>query len=126
MSVTLDGHILFDEQQLEIQPGSFSRGSVERTVPGLDGVLSIDLGGRGRKIKQTGTLQAASQSQMDESISEISAYMDGDVHTMIITSDGAEFDNLRMDSFRVSKERTGGCGVVVDYEITYTQLKSQQ
>jgi hypothetical protein len=44
MKVTLDGHFLFDEQDLEIQPGSFNRASMERNVPGLNGVLSIDLG----------------------------------------------------------------------------------
>ena len=122
MSTTLDGQSLFDEQQLEIEPGSVSRDSIERTVPGLDGVLSIDLGGRGRKIKQRGVLRAKSRSQMDDRISVISAYMDGDTH-MLVTSSGKEFDNLRMDVFKVSKERTSGGGVAIDYEIVYTQLE---
>jgi len=122
MSATLDGQSLFDEQQLEIEPGSISRDSIERTVPGLDGVLSIDLGGRGRKIKQRGVLRAKSRSQMDDRISVISAYMDGDTHTLV-TSGGKEFDNLRMDVFKVSKERASGGGVAIDYEIVYTQLK---
>jgi len=122
MSVTLDGQSLFDEQQLEIEPGSVSRGSIERTVPGLDGVLSIDLGRRGRKIKQRGVLRAKSRSQMDDRISVISAYMDGDTHTLV-TSSGKEFDNLRMDVFKVSKERASGGGVAIDYEIVYTQLE---
>ena len=51
MRVTLDGQNLFDEQQLEIEPGSITRNSIERAVAGLDGVLSIDIGRRGRKIK---------------------------------------------------------------------------
>jgi len=122
MSATLDGQSLFDEQQLEIEPGSISRDSIERAVPGLDGVLSIDLGGRGRKIKQKGVLRAKSRSQMDDRISVISAYMDGDTHTLV-TSSGKEFDNLRMDVFKVSKERASGGGVAIDYEIVYTQLE---
>jgi hypothetical protein len=122
MSVTLDGQSLFDEQQLEIEPGSVSRDSIERTVSGLDGVLSIDLGGRGRKIKQRGVLRAKSRLQMDDRINVISAYMDGDTHTLVI-SGGKEFDNLRMDVFRVSKEWASGGGVAIDYEIVYTQLK---
>jgi len=122
MSATLDGQSLFDEQQLEIEPGSISRDSIERTVPGLDGVLSIDVGERGREIKQRGVLRAKSRSQMDDRISVISAYMDGDTHTLA-TSSGKEFDNLRMDVFKVSKERASGGGVAVDYEIVYTQLK---
>ncbi len=121
MSITLDGQILFDEQELEIEPSSVSRDSIERTVPGLDGVLSIDLGERGRKIKQKGILRTMSWLQMNERINAISAYMDGDTHTLV-TNGGEEFDNLRMDVFKVTKERTSGSGVVIDYEIVYTQL----
>ena len=124
MSTALDGQSLFDEQQLEIELGSASRASVERALPGLDGVLSVDMGGRSRKIKQKGVLRAKSRAQMDERISVISAYMDGDTH-MLVTDSGEEFDNLRMDVFKVSKERAGGGGIAVDYEIVYTQLKVQ-
>ena len=121
MRVTLDGQDLFNEQQLEIETGSISRHSIERAVAGLDGVLSIDMGGRGRKIKQKGLLQAKSRTQMNNRINAISAYMDGNTHTLTI-SDGKKLENLRMDSFKVSKEWTGGRGIVVDYEIIYTQL----
>ena len=120
MSATLDGQDLFDEQQLEIEPGSFGRDSIVRTVPGLDGVLSIDLGGHGRKVKQAGLLRAKSRAQMNERVSAISACMDGDTHTLV--TGGEEFDNLRMDVFKVGKKRAGGGGVAVDYEIVYTQL----
>ena len=44
MSGTLDGQDLFEEYQLNIEQGSICRDSTERTVAGLDGVLSIDLG----------------------------------------------------------------------------------
>lgn len=120
MSVRLDGQILFDGQQTEIEPGSFSRASIERTVAGLEGMLSIDFGSRGRKIRQTGVLCANSRAQMSEKISAISGFMDGDIHTLGRGSE--EFDNLRMDSFKISDERAGGSGVMVDYEIVYTQL----
>lgn len=121
MSVTLDGDILFDRQQLKIEPGSFNRSTMERAAPGLDGVLSIDLGGRGRKIKQTGTLRTKSRAQMNDRINSISAYLDGNTHTLI-TGTGQEFDNLRMDSFTLGNERTDGSSIVVDYEIMYMQL----
>ena len=120
MSATLDGEIVFDEQELKIELGSIRRGSIERTVSGLDGVLSIDLGARGRKIKQSGVLRAQSRSQMNRRISAMSACMDGDIHTLI--ADDKEFDGVRMDVFRVSKERTSGSGLCCDYEIVYTQL----
>ena len=121
MKVTLDSQMLFDEQALEINAGSFSRDSIERTVPGLDGVLSIDLGQRGRKLKQAGTLRAKSRAQLDERISKIAAFMDGDTHTLI-TRSGQEISNLRMDSFKAGTEHADGTGIVTDYEIIYTQL----
>ena len=122
MSATLDGQNLFGEQQLGILSGSLSRDSIERTVAGLDGVLNIDLGERGRKIKQTGVLQAKSRAQMNEKVSIISAYMDGDTHTLV-TSNGESIGNLRMDSFKVGRARTSGTGLCCDYEIVYTQLR---
>jgi len=123
MSTTLDGQILFDEQQLEIELGSFSRDSIERAAAGLEGVLSIDMGGRGRMINQRGVLRSRSRAQMNDRIRAISAYMDGDTHTLV-TSSGEEFGNLRMDSFKVTKERASGNGFCCDYEIVYTQLKA--
>jgi hypothetical protein len=121
MRATLDGQNLFDEQGLEIERDSVSRDSIERTVSGLDGVLSIDLGGRGRRIKQRGVLRAKSRSQMDDRISAISTYIDGDTHTLVI-SNGEEFDNVRMDAFKVTEEKTSGSGLYCDYEIVYMQL----
>jgi hypothetical protein len=121
MSATLDGQELFGEQWLEIELGSLHRDSMERTVPGLDGVVSIDLGSRSRKIKQKGVLRAASRVQMDEKINAISVYMDGDTHTLV-TGSGESIGNLRMDAFKVMKEQTGGGCLCRDYEIIYTQL----
>ena len=120
MQVTLDGQRLFDEQPLEIRIGSIRRRTIERIVPGLDGILSIDLGRRNRQITQTGTLRAESRLQMDSRISTISAHMDGNTYTLI--TGNREFDNLRMDSFKILRERTDGVGIRVDYEIVYTQL----
>lgn len=121
MSVTIDGQTPFDEHQLEIETGSFNRDSIERKMSGLDGVLSIDLGQRGRKIKQTGTLRAKSRAQLNERVNAISAIMDGETHTLV-TDGGETLDNLRMDSFKTNKEQTDGVGIVVEYEIVYTQL----
>jgi hypothetical protein len=121
MKTTLDEQILFDEQTLEISADSFSRDSIERTVPGLNGVLSIDLGLRGRKIRQTGTIRAKSRIQLNERINKITAFMDGDTHTLV-TSSGREFANLRMDSFKTAAEHTDGTGIIIDYEIIYMQL----
>lgn len=122
MSVSLDGQALFDERQLEVESGSLVRDSIERAVAGLDGVLSIDLGGRSRRIKQTGSLRAGSMAELNGRIAAISAFMDGDTHVLTI-SGGREFGDLRMDSFSTSRERTSSSGVSIDYEIIYMQLK---
>jgi hypothetical protein len=121
MSVTLDGQNLFDEQELKIEQDSIRRDSIERTVSGLDGILSIDMGGRSRKIKQRGVLRARSRTQMDDRIGAILSYIDGDTHTLVIHN-GEEFDNVRMDTFKVTDEKTSGSGLCCDYEIVYTQL----
>jgi hypothetical protein len=121
MKATLDAQMLFDEQTLEITADSFCRDSIERAVPGLNGVLSIDLGLRGRKIRQAGTLRATSRIQLEEKITTILTFMDGDTHTLI-TGSGREFANLRMDSFKTGTENADGTGIVTDYEIIYTQL----
>ena len=121
MKVKLDAQMLFDEQTLEISADSFRRDSIERTIPGLNGVLGIDLGLRSRKIRQTGTLRAKSRTQLNERISKISTFIDGDTHTLT-TDSGMEFTNLRMDSFRTGTEHADGTGIVTDYEIIYTQL----
>jgi len=121
MKTTLDNIILFDEQNLQISAGSFRRDSIEKTVPGLDGTLSIDLGQGGRKIKQTGTLRAKSRSKLEERISKIATFIDGNTHTLV-TGSGQEMSNLRMDSFKTVTEHADGSGIVTDYEIIYTQL----
>jgi hypothetical protein len=121
MRAALDGENLFDEQELKIELGSVERRQIERTAGGLDGVISIDIGCRGRKIMQTGVLRAESRVRAESLIEAISAYIDGDTHTLV-TSSGRQFDNLRMDVFKVSKERPSGSGVCCDYEIVYTQL----
>jgi hypothetical protein len=121
MNATLDGQDLFEGHAIEIEAGSLSRDSVEKAAPGLDGVLSIDLGGRGRRIKQRGVLRTTSRSQMDGKIGAISAHIDGKTHTLVDIN-GGRFEDLRMDAFEVTTEKTSGGGIVADYEIVYTQL----
>ena len=121
MKVTLDGQVLFEQTDIQIEPGSLSRDARERAVPGLDGLLSIDLGKRSRKIKQLGMLRAKSRSQLRDKINDISGFLDGRTHTLVI--DDESFEHLRMDTLKVSNERVSGTGLVTDYEIVYTQLR---
>ena len=123
MNTTLDGHALFDEQDLRIDAGPVKRACVERTVPGLDGVASIDLGDRGRQLSQRGTLRATSRAGLQRRIDAIAAFADGTTHTLV-TSDGRQYDRVRVDAFRLIEERAVGAGVVAKYEIEYRQLGS--
>jgi len=123
VTTTLDGKALFDERELTIAVGPVERASVERGVPGLDGLASIDLGRRGRKVRQRGTLRATNQARMDARIAAIEVLLDGAPHSLLV-SDGRRYDDLRMDAFVQRDRRVEGAGVVVEYEITYTQLRS--
>ena len=121
MSTVLDGSIAFYEHGLEVELASVDREATERSVSGLDGVISVDLGNRGRRIKQRGVLRARSRSEMQEKIGLIEALLDGNVHTLV-TEEYGELSNLRVDVFKTKNERTSGSGVAIDYEIVYRQL----
>lgn len=123
MGTTLDGQKLFDAEKLQIEAGSIKRNSVERSIAGLDGVLSIDLGGCSRGVKQRGIIRAENSAKMQERVNRISAFIDGASHKLVC-DDGREFGNLRMDVFKITDERVSGTGLVADYEIVYTQLFS--
>jgi hypothetical protein len=122
VTTTLDGKALFDERELIVAVGPVERASIERGVPGLDGLASIDLGRRGRKVRQRGTLRATNQARADARIAVIEAFLHGAPHTLRL-SDGRRYDDLRMDAFVQRDRRVEGTGVVVEYEITYTQLR---
>jgi hypothetical protein len=121
MATTLNGQNLFDERTLHIEVGSISRDSIERSVAGLDGFIGIDLGQRGRIIKQIGSIKASSRAKLEDRVGSIRDYMDGYAYTLI-TNSGGRFENVRIDAFKTKNERPSGAGLVVDYEIIYTQL----
>ena len=121
MRAMLDGQPIFDDQEGTIAAGSAGRASLERSMAGLDGVLSIDLGARSRRIRQTGVLRATSRAAMNARIDATAAFLDGRTHKLT-TADGRTYDHLRMDSLQQLREHAGGPGIVVEYEIAYTQL----
>lgn len=123
MSTTLDGKTLFDEQDLHITLGSLERAAIKRSIPGLDGLASIDLGFLARKIRQRGILRASSRTQMNSRLAAIESLLDGAPH-ILRTSDGRQYADLRVDAFKELDRRLEGTGVVIEYEITYTQLRS--
>ncbi len=121
MKVKLDGQEVFDHP-VAIHAGGVRREQIERSAFGLDGMLNIDCGGRGRKLRQNGTLRASSREGLRERIRLISAFIDGREH-ILVSESGQEFKNVRMDSFEVSNQRMSGSGPCCDYEVLYTQLR---
>jgi len=119
MRVSIDEQWLFDET-VTMEAESNRRESIGRSTAGLDGVMSIDLGGRGRKIRQKGEIRARSKEELNNRFEAISEFMDGKTHTLV--ADGRQFGNLRIDSLNVTNERTSGAGITADYEIVYLQL----
>jgi hypothetical protein len=121
MGTSLDGIILFGDTDSQVEVGSFTRESIDRSATGLDGVVSIDFGERGRKIKQKGELRARSTEELNKKVEAMQAFMDGNTHTLAGLQ-GQVFENIRIDSVSVRNERASGGGVVADYEIVYMQL----
>jgi len=120
MKVTLDGKDLFGDR-LNFETGSVTRDSIEKAAAGLDGIVSIDLGRRGRTIRQSGTLRAGNREQLRGMTEEISSFIDGMTHTLE-TPEKVVFENVRMDSFEIIKENFSGAGVTAKYVIVYKQL----
>jgi len=123
MDVRLDGERVFDSEGLSVEVGPVKRDRVERSAAGLDGVLSVDLGSRTRRVKQCGVLRGQSKAKLREKIEVVSVFTDGKGH--LLTVDGQQYSNVRVDSFEVTGERISGVGVETEYEVIYTQLQVQ-
>jgi hypothetical protein len=121
MTVTLDNQRIFGDDLPVIKVESLKRSFVESSAAGLNGVISIDLGSRGRKIKQTGRLRARSIVELSDKIAVIETFLDGRTHTLVSINDGS-YENLRTDTFKITQRNNDGAGVTADYEINYTQL----
>ncbi len=121
MRATIDSTIEFDQLELRIE--SWRRDKTERNIAGLDGVLSIDKGGRGREVFQKGILRAVSDDGIYDKLKSISALMDGQSHSLVL-SDGRVFNNLRVDLFEADEKRFSGMDVWCEFSILYTQLRA--
>ena len=121
MRVWIDGEVKIDEANFEA--GSVRRQVVERSVGALDGVVSIDLGGRGRDIAVEGILRAASGKGLDVLTDMIEAKMDGGVCVLSI-DDGREFDDVRIDVFETAEREFGGSSVSCKCKLQCRQLNS--
>jgi hypothetical protein len=120
MSARLDSTIEFE--QLLIKSGSFNRDVVEKSAAGVNGLLSIDLGSRGRKLILKGLLRAQSKATLKEKTEKLSLLADGKMHTLE-AKDGGKYADLRVDSFEVIRQDHSGAGVCCEFEMKFTQLR---
>jgi len=119
--ITLDGKTVFGHGDHTLQVGSWGRETMERCFAGVDGMVSVDLGRRGRKLKQRGWLTAVSKAALQKRCEEISAYIDGQAYELV-DSNGTVYGKVRMDSFGLLREICAANPVRCEYEVTYTQL----
>jgi hypothetical protein len=120
-AIKLDGKQLFGVGEHTLQVGSWGREAIEKRFAGVDGVVSVDLGRRGRKIRQRGWLTAASKAALQKKCEKISAYIDGQAYELV-DANGTVYGKVRMDSFGLLREICAASPVRCEYEVTYTQL----
>lgn len=119
MRIWIDGEVKIDE--VVFVAGSICREFVERGASGLDGVCSIDLGGRGREISIEGVLRAASGVGLDSVTGMIEAKMGGVVCSLTI-DDGRGFGDVRIDVFERYDRQFGGSFVSCKCKLQCKQL----
>ena len=116
-----DGKELFGKGDYSLQVRSWRREGVDYGFAGLDGVVSVDLGRRERKLKQRGWLTAESVGALMRQMEEISGYIDGQGYELV-DQGGISYGRVRMDSFTLLGSITAGNQARCEYEINYTQL----
>ena len=120
-TATFDSHALFGVGEHAIQPLSWRRETLDRGFAGLNGVMSLDLGRRERKLKQRGQLSANSVAALLNRMESITAYIDGQSYKLV-DQNGCSYADVRMDSFTLLGPINTANQARCEYEIVYTQL----
>lgn len=120
MWAAIDDSIFIDQQSL--RAGSAKRDAPLRSAPGVNGLLSLELGWRGRMLHQRGTVRAASRAGLRKIITRLQGLIGGEPVTLR-TADGRYFSDLRIECYKLMREQISGAGYVVELEIEYIQLR---
>ncbi len=120
MKAVIDGSVTVEH--LDIETGSFQRQSIQRSAAGMDGVISIDMGGRARKIRHKIRVRESAAERLAEAVRALAGLHDGAVHTLE-TDDGQTYENLLITSVRFSRPRHGGTALETEGQIEYLQLR---
>ena len=120
-TIMFDNKKLFSKGQHTLVCLSWCREAIDRGFAGLDGMMSVDLGRRERKLKQRGCLTASSSSTLIDLIDAVADYINGQTYDLV-DQNGVSYSHVRMDSFTLLGPITAGNQVCCEYEIHYTQL----
>lgn len=123
MWAILNEQIFIDRQS--IQPESWNHARAEKSGPGTDGVISIPLGRRSRRLFQAGTLRAQSRPALDNLVSRIES-LAGTGDISLRTERGRTYRDLRIDTFQTGIALYAGTGFLCDFNIEYTQLERNE
>lgn len=120
-TITFNSDRLFGIGQHTVLPKSWQRATKDEAFAGLNGVLSVDMGRRGRKIVQQGSLSAKSVKALTQMMDAITAYINGQAYELV-DENGCVYSAVRMDHFQIVGNIKLGHPVSCAYEIEYTQL----
>lgn len=119
--IRLDGQELFASGPAGLLPGPQARELRQRGLAGLDGLVVVDLGRRGREITQTGRLQADTLESLQDQFAAIEAFADGNEHSLEDDL-GRRFPRVLLESFQLTTPIQRGRGYFCDYRAQYREL----
>lgn len=118
---SLDGQALFGSGPHNIRPGEWERSIQRRGFAGVDGEAILDMGMRSRTIAQDGRLQAVTAGDLDTLITDIEAFVDGQLHTLI-DNHIRTFPRVLIEQFETSTPIRKGRDYWCEYTVLYRQL----
>ena len=118
---TLDGVDIFGSGPHDLKTLAWERSQVRRGFAGVDGEMVVDMGARGRRIVQTGRLQAPTAAALAVIIAAAEALQDGRLHKLTDNL-GRVFAHVLVEGFELAGPPKCGRGFWCDYIVNYLQL----
>lgn len=102
--------------------GGLAQRTVERSLPGADGIRLSAMGRTGRTITQTGTLVADHVAGLDAQIAAIEAALDGEPGELVDDL-SRRWSDVVMLEFAPEGVTRVGARLAIDYTIRYSQVR---
>lgn len=116
------GNNLFASGPHRFEIGGVAQRTVERALPGADGVRLSAMGRTGRSITQMGTLIADDIAGLDALTAAIESSLDGESGELIDDL-SRRWTDVVMLAFEPEHTRRIGVRLAVDYTIRYSQVR---